>query len=146
MLQAQTVSELYFQYIRGVGWIFWVLGHQVQVSRGMALKNRQTHTLFPSINNQDLLRPHQRTTVWMGRLLCEVITDNSRHGGEKKRGDDAWKRRNLKTPSGVPFFSSIWFQFPCMALHHRGKWGKVGCSEQESGERAKERNDSHPQE
>lgn len=44
MLQSQTNFELYLQYIRGAGSIFWVLGHQVQVGRSMALKEK-THTV-----------------------------------------------------------------------------------------------------
>lgn len=47
----QTVSELYLQFIRGRGRIFWVLGHQVQVSWSMALKKHTqkktyTHSLY----------------------------------------------------------------------------------------------------
>lgn len=42
--QAQTVFELYLQDIGGVGRIFWVLGHQVQVSWSTALKSTQKHT------------------------------------------------------------------------------------------------------
>ena len=38
-----------------------------------------------------------------------------------------------KKKINVPFFSSIWFHFPCVALHHRGRRGGVGCSENESG-------------
>lgn len=42
-------------------------------------------------------------------------------------------KKKKKKKINVPFFSSVWFHFPCMVLHHRGRQGKVGCSEEESG-------------
>lgn len=140
----RTVFELQLQYIRGVWRIFRVLGHQVQVSWSMALKEKHRHSLslFQTLDSLwwitgDLLRPHQRAALRMWRLLCEVITDNGRHGGEKKREDDAWKTRNLKMPhemcedkkkrkekkeKSMFHFSPLFgFIFPYVALHHRGR-------------------------
>lgn len=53
------------------------------------------------------------------------------------------KKRGKKI--NVPFFSSIWFHFPHVALHHRGRRGKAEHSEKE-WERAREWNYSHPKE
>lgn len=54
--------------------------------------------------------------------------------------------KKKKKKINVPFFSSIWFHFPCVALHHRGRGGRGGMQWEGEWERAKERNHSHPQE
>lgn len=147
MLQAQTVFELYLQHIGDVGRILRVFGHQVQVSRSMALKkkNPHTHSLSPfhtlyslwwiTRTFWDLIE--EQYCGW-GRLLCEVTTDNSRHDGEMKREGDAWKRRNLKTPPRVewsqktkqksmfhfsPLFGFIFRAWPFTAGEGGEKWG-----------------------
>lgn len=146
---APTVSELYLQYIRGVGRILWVLGHQVQVMRSRVLKGKHTHTLTFSISHtlfnlmkdQDFLRPHQGAAQPMWRLLCVVITDHSRHGGEKKRGDGGnWKSHQelsedkKKRKKSIFHFSPLFgLIFPARPFTTGGRQGKVVCSEKESG-------------
>lgn len=160
----QTFFELYLQHILDIWRVFWVLGHQVQVSRCTTLKNTQRHTLtlsishtsLPERNNSDLLRPHQkekrRKKNSMKRLLCED-TAGRRTEGMMREKEETWKRHqdfseDKKRGGGkinVPFFSSIWFHFPHVALHHRGRRGKAEHSEKE-WERAREWNYSHPKE
>lgn len=160
----QTFFELYLQHILDIWRVFWVLGHQVQVSRCTTLKNTQRHTLtlsishtsLPERNNSDLLRPHQkekrRKKNSMKRLLCED-TAGRRTEGMMREKEETWKRHQDfsedKKRGGekinVPFFSSIWFHFPHVALHHRGRRGKAEHSEKE-WERAREWNYSHPKE
>lgn len=99
----QTFFELYLQHILDIWRVFWVLGHQVQVSWCTTLKNTQRHTLtlsishtsLPERNNSDLLRPHQkekrRKKNSMKRLLCED-TAGRRTEGMMREKEETWKR------------------------------------------------------
>lgn len=161
----QTFFELYLQHILDIWRVFWVLGHQVQVSRCTTLKNTQRHTLtlsishtsLPERNNSDLLRPHQKEkrrkkkTVWRDCCVRTRRAEEQREWCVKKKRPENDIRTLVKTKKGgekkinVPFFSSIWFHFPHVALHHRGRRGKAEHSEKE-WERAREWNYSHPKE
>lgn len=116
-----------------------------------------SHTFLPLMNNQDLLRPHQRTVQQMGRPLCEVITDNLRYGGgEEKRGwcvkketpentIRSWvktKKKKKEKKNQCSIFLLYLVSFSLHGPSPRGKAGKVGCSEKESG-RGQEKEMTH---
>lgn len=107
-----------------------------------------THSLFHTLDSSwwitwtfwDLIK------VRMGRLLCEVITDNSRHSERRKESMMREKRETRKHHQelsgdgkkkkiNVPFFSSIWFIFPARPFTTGGRRGKVGGSEKEKGQK-----------
>lgn len=90
---------------------------------------------------------YEETVVW-GQLRTE--REEQREWCVKKKRPENDIRTLVKTKKGgkkinVPFFSSIWFHFPHVALHHRGRRGKAEHSEKE-WERAREWNYSHPKE
>ncbi len=155
MLPALTVSELYLQYI-GVIWrIIWVLCHQVQVGRSMALKKHkgkhtQTHThslCFTHFIPLDEYAGPSETSSENSEVNGEVIvgSDNGlleTWRGEEKRGWCVKKETPKNTIStwvktkkkiNIPFFSSIWFHFSCTDLHRRGRREKWDAERMRAG-------------
>lgn len=124
--------------------------------------HKGTHSLSPfhtlhslrgiTQTSWDLIKKKKEEKNSIKRLLCED-TAGRRTEGMMREKEETWKRHQDfsedKKKGGkkinVPFFSSIWFHFPHVALHHRGRRGKAEHSEKE-WERAREWNYSHPKE
>lgn len=151
-LHSRTFFELNLQNVRRVRGILWVLGHQVQVKRRMTLEGLgetrihwKSLSIFLSLYSQwwitttfrDLIKKEKVRQT--GSALCEMMTDNSRDGrrverrgwcvkrGETWKSHQEWRQKrssSRKKKINVPFFSSVWFHFPCVALHRRGEQGK----------------------
>lgn len=90
-----TVLELNLQNVGGIGRIFGVLGHHVQVSWSMLLKNTQIHCVS-HIFSSGWTATQSFWYLINKESVDEKITDKPRDGAEKKREGWWMKRRGLK--------------------------------------------------
>lgn len=107
----RTVLELNLQDIGGIGRIFWVLGHHVQVGGSMLLKNTHIHSISHTFHPEITLKRRERRREYSRQLQRRRREeDDGRKGHTRESYQEVSGREERKSMFFNVFFSSVWFR------------------------------------